>query len=259
MSINQQFNIWEGVYKNFREASVIGKRHEGDLWFTKSTARAEELLHLADDKNFISKVVGYRESLLPFLAAVVYARKGKAEILDFGGGSGFTFVPTLYGLANNQNLKYYLIDLPPICRQGKIIYKKFPQIEFYTNLPSKRKIKQLDIVHLGSSLQYIEDWQRRLKQLSDFKPEYILFTDFYAGNVPTFATLQTYYDSKIPFWFFNLSAVLKVLSRLGYELAFKGTHRGTILGTEQGPPQNNFSKKYRLGDTCDLLLVRRKK
>ena len=130
--------------------------------------------------------------------------------------------------------------------------KKY-NIQFHTELP---KLDRIDIVHAGSSLQYIEDWKVMLRKLSNYAPDYMLLEDLYAGDIPTYSTAQYYYGSLIPCWFFNINEIIEQMKSLEYKLQFKSTFVAKILGIEQESPQKNFPKKYRLGHACNLLFVR---
>jgi putative methyltransferase (TIGR04325 family) len=111
-----------------------------------------------------------------------------------------------------------------------------------------------DIVHLGSSLHYIDNWRSLISQLAGYKPTYFLLTDLTAGDIPTFVTAQNYYGAKIPVRFFNITEVLDAMSASGFKLIFKSRFRGTYLDKVQPVPQENFPQELRLGDTCSILL-----
>jgi putative methyltransferase (TIGR04325 family) len=127
-------------------------------------------------------------------------------------------------------------------------------VTFHSSLPDE--IEKVDIVHIESALQYINEWQKILADLARYAPEFYLFTNLPAGDIPTYATTQQYYGSRIPYWFFNLDEVVTVISNLGYSLVFQSAFIHRILDKEQKYPQANFPEHLRLGHSCNLLFRR---
>ena len=125
------------------------------------------------------------------------------------------------------------------------------RIRFHTSLP--KNLRDVSIVHLGSSLQYIKDWKNILSDLAEYNPQYFLFTDLPAGDIPTYATVQNFYGFKTPYWFFNIEEIVSEMKSIQYELIFKANYLAKILGKIQKLPQDKFPRKFRLGHACILL------
>lgn len=233
-------NIYDGIYKNFDAAAGSGLGFLSDSWIDSSKTKLLDLL--SGKKDFLVK-----QNMLPFLVPAIFKRKVK--ILDFGGGIGITYA-MVSRLVKNIFIEYHIVDNERICKEGRIIFKSDSRVIFHSELP---KLNGVDIVHIGSSLQYIDDWVAQLKYISAYKPTYFIFDDLHAGNIPTYATLQNYYGSKIPCWFFNLNEVIETMKKLQYKLAFESKQRISYFGQEQKIPLSNFPKKYRIDDTMCLL------
>ncbi len=244
-------HIWEGIYRSFAEAPAVGDGFEGKTWGERSSLRALGLRQAAQEQRTIPSIVAYPASLLPFLAALIYQQQGHLRILDFGGALGYTYFPVICALPDSLGVDYHIVDTPLIVRIGEAMFADDDRITFHESLPDL--LKEVDIVHIGSSLQYIEDWRGTLAALTAYHPLTFLFTDLPAGDIPTYVTLQNYYESRIPCWFFNIGEVLDVMAGLGYRLAFKSTYLSTILGKQQPFPQDNFPQEYRLGYPASLL------
>lgn len=247
------FYIWEGIYNNFKECPVSGDGYESEIWASRSLERIIKLSDTAKENKTIPAVVAYQTSLLPFLTALVAERprnEKKVKVLDFGGGLGFTYIPVIKSCAHQQYIDYHIIETENICESGRLVFNNDPQIHFHTSLP--REIPIMDIIHLGSSIHYIEDWKTLIDELADYKPEYFLFTDLPAGDIPTYASVQNYYGSKIPCWFFNVQDIINKMLSVKFRLLFKSTFKGTYLGKEQevSQLQENFPDEYRLNNTC---------
>lgn len=239
--------IFEGVYQNFEQVPVVGDGFSGSVWNKKARERAEELIK--------HPVAAHRDNLLPFLASIVSRGKSKIGVLDVGGGPGFGFLPTVSVLGKGKKVSFYIIDTQKICELGREIFGKDKRISFYRQFP--KKVPGVDIVHFGSSIQYFADWKEILKKVSKYGANYILFSDLHAGNVPTYATAQIYYGSRIPSWFFNLDEFIDRMRVYGYSLIFKADQLVKYLGRERKLPQNNFPKKYRVGNTAVLLFAKK--
>jgi putative methyltransferase (TIGR04325 family) len=113
---------------------------------------------------------------------------------------------------------------------------------------------ECDLLHAASSIQYVENWRHLVETFSLLQAPYILLSDVFAGAIKTFATLQNYYDSKIPHWFLNLDELLNEFAGYGYRLAMKSYATSRRLDSEDILPMSNFPVECRLQQTLHLLL-----
>jgi putative methyltransferase (TIGR04325 family) len=247
--------IWSGVYSSFDEVPACGPGFNGDTWVENSVMRAKTLRETAEKGRTIPSVTEYRESLLPVIAGMVYSDLGRARILDYGGGMGMTYYQVAECLPEKKDFEYHIVETGPVCTAGMRFFRSEPSVHFHTDLPEHPET--MDIVHMGSSLHYIKDWAGILSRLCNYRPEYFLFTDLPAGDIPTYASGQRYYESRIPVWFFNIEEIVTEMAGLGFSLRFRSSYISRIQGKEQPFPQENFQDKYRLGNSC-ILLFRRK-
>jgi putative methyltransferase (TIGR04325 family) len=243
--------IWEGVYHSFNEVPVEGSGHDGEIWSRRSLKQIEAVFEEAGGSSPLPPTSNYRESLLPLLTSLVYNKNG-VRILDFGGGIGFAYYQTIYGLTRNKGIEYHIVERESVCKAGTDFFKtKQPRPLFFTELSQTEG--PYDIIHLGSVIHYVEDWKQLLSQLCLLSRRYLLLVDVPAGNIPTFVTVQHYYGAKIPAWFFNIEEILRAIKSFGCDLIFKSVYQSTILGVEQDLPMHNFEHKYQLKRTCNLL------
>ena len=131
--------------------------------------------------------------------------------------------------------------------------RTIPTRRFSPSLPEH--VDDLDILHLGSTLHYIDDWQGLLHKIGGLTPQYLSLVDLPAGDIPTFATRQHYYGSLIPCWFFNINEIKGKVRQLGFILAAQAPHHAFIWG-KNTLPLKNFPPELRLPHTCDMLFVR---
>ena len=249
----ENFHIWEGIYKSFKDAPAKGPGFSGHTWNKRSLDNMALILKTAKEKKIVPEFVIYRENLLPIVTALIPKQNKKVlRIIDFGGNLGKEYISIL-GSSNikRENIEYTVVENKEVCKLGNKLFKNDKQIKFLSNLP--KAPEQVDIINIGSTLQYIENWQSLFKEFVAFNPSYIMFTDLQAGNIPTYVTVQNYYDSKMPVWYFNISDIISELKKEGFRLVHKSTFRGSFLGIEQDRPMQNLPKKFRLKNACNLL------
>ena len=244
--------LWEGVYDSFQDVPVAGPGFSGSDWIENSSEKLSSFKALTRDANTVPSVVGYTDSLLPVIAGIVQGKKKKLRILDFGGGLGFSFYQVREALATTENFELHVVDIEEVCIAGENLFHDEPQIEFHSSLADIQD-QSFDIVHIGSSLQYIEQWQDQLSVLCQFKPDYILMANIPAGDIRTFATAQNYYGSKIACWFFNVEDLSSTMLQNSYGLVFKSSYFTKVYGVEQPYPLENFKEEYRVEYPCMLL------
>lgn len=252
-------NIWEGIHERFDQCPGYEQGYECDRWVRQETERINGLLQAAKDDKTIPSVVSYRTNLLPFLAVTTAAnsKENKVTILDFGGGLGSTYISVAAACANQQVIDYHVVEFKSICKAGEKCFKDDSYIHFHDHLSDE--IQDVDIICLSSSIQYVEDWKGLLKELTKYDPQYILLADLPAGEIPTYASSQNYYESKIPHRFFNVTEVIDTVLSMNLNLLFKSSYDGTYLGVEQPMPQDNFPVEYQVGKSCNLLFSRKEK
>ena len=249
-----EFNIWEGVYTSFEEVPRIGHGFNQNRWVE---AVLQKTLSVKEDHENISSTIpqfpSYSKSLLPLLTAVVKTKYEKMRILDFGGGLGIDYLRTINSQTNSETYYYHIVENEILCDHGNRLFDQDRNIVYHLSILTDCKF---DIIYSSSSVQYVEDWKGIITQFSSVSTQYLLLTDLPAGDIPTFATAQNYYGSKIPSWFFNISEFIEYTASQGFALQFCSTYKGNILGKYDYLPQDNFPEYYRLGRSCNLLFTK---
>ncbi len=249
-------SIWNGVYGTFQDVPASGDGFSGDCWTKKSLSKVAVSLEAARSDQGPSVAVN-RDSLLPFLISMLTSFKGEVVVVDFGGGVGQTFIDTMDALPDSTQVSFHIVEMESVCEHAARLFEGDDRIHFHTEFP--KLDRPIDVIHLGSSLQYVEDWKAMLQNLAEQAPEFLLLGDLMAGDVQTYATAQTYYESQIPCWFFNQQEVVDHLQAFGFSLAFASLYVARILGKEQELPQHNFSPEFRVGRGKNLLFRMNKK
>ena len=248
--MNLNFNIWEGKFKDFAESKQKFSTSNFEVkHYQKKLTQDFNLSY----KNFLKKkLIGVnltsRSVNLPFLVSTLN-KKNKIKILDFGGGLGISYLYLLQCLPHlKSKIEYTIIELNEICEIGK---KNNLNINFLKEIPKKK----FDIIFSSSAIQYTEKWKKTLYQLTNLKSKYILLSDVFLTKNPSFVTLQNYYSTKIPQWFFNEKIFMQIFKKNYYKLIFKDIVRAKRLDFENILPMKNFNLKYRIKHTLHLLFI----
>ena len=244
--------IWQGTYPCFADAAqdAVGPGFSGPIYCQRSMAAAQECLAALASKTPLPAFHKQRTTLLPAVVAMVLAERVDLKVLDFGGGLGIGFMSCLESIAlAASQLKYTIVELPEVSAHARSLLADY-NIIYLDALPAG---ETFDIVHAASSVQYIEHYTDLLAQLCGYQAKYILLSDVFAGPIPTFATLQNYYGSRIPHWFLNLDELLNLMRVAGYNLILSTTATGTRLNAVDILPMTNFPARYRLSHSLHLL------
>lgn len=169
---------------------------------------------------------------------------------------GFSYLSFIQSCRQATNYEYHIIESTELCKAGEEILSGYNNLFFHPDVQGLA-FEKADIIYMNSVLQYIADWKSLLAYLLGLKPKVFLMDDVPAGDIPTFATTQNYYESKLPYWFFNVSEIITFFESYDYPLEYKSKFFGTILGKIQETLMNNFPSQYQLDHPCTLLFNRR--
>lgn len=208
---------WEGVYKNYRDVPASGGGYESETVVSAMAEHTRKLKEtLAAGLEPVEEFDG-DNLLLPLLAAGAAAER-PVRILDFGGGMGEGYLRLKAAMAGP--VEYHIVELERNCAGGRRLFEGAGDIFFHTAFPAEPE--NVDIAHINSALQYIEDYAGLLARLAAYKPRYILLARLSAVESPTFAALQKNLEgTTLPYWFFNTGEIVQFLAAKGYRLAYK--------------------------------------
>ncbi len=254
MTESQEFNVWEGVYSSFAEADSTGPGFDGDIWRKRSIQAGREFLTQVERGKPLDYSLSQRNALLPVVAAMLLARQARVQILDFGGGPGYGLMVLMDALVVNarSRIDYHVVDVKNICEAGKELFSDSEAPVFHSDLPSSSEAS-FDLVHTSSTMQYIKDWRTMVGLLASYRAPYLVFEDVFVGAFPTYVTVQNYYGSRIPHWFFNFREFVDEVEKQGYDLLLRMPCHVKVLGKYGPLPMANFSGKYQLSNKSNLL------
>jgi len=243
-------NIWDGKYKDYREAEKFkkGKGFSGKKWKDSQLQILKICKSLISLKKKIPNKFTTRYKNFLFIIKKIFKIKKTINILDFGGGIGIGYFYLSENL--NKNISYTIVEIPTFIKNIKN-YKERNII--YTD---KLNGGKFDIVICCSVFQYIKNWQKEIKKISKIKTKYIYFSDMFIGNIKSYATLQIYYQNKIPHWFLNFKEFDKELRKNRYKLIYSNKMKTKRLNYKNKLPMKNFKLKDRINYTSNLLYKR---
>ncbi len=244
-------SIWEGIYPTLAEARGGDEVFAASGWLERLTtghsqrmkAHASGTLETATTTDYV---------LYP-VAALAALRKQPLRILDFGGGLANAFYPLLGHLGETAAFELHVVENAAVCERGRALVRD-TRVVFHETLPA---VGRFDIVHAGSSLHYVDEWQAAIARFHAYTPAHLILADVPAGAIPrTVATRQNYYGATIPCWLFRLDELRAACERNGYRLAFQARFKRPYLAQDIPPPMAALPSAYRLEAFCQLLFAR---
>ena len=137
-----------------------------------------------------------------------------------------------------------------ICNGQPTVVQKAVNVDV-SQLPVNNPV---DLVFCSSALQYVKDWKKLIKEFAATGASKILLSDVFCGNfINSFVTIQNYYESKIPHWFFSTSELIIEFNKYGYELILQTEATGKRAGIDDFLPMSNFPTSHQLHTTSHLL------
>lgn len=249
-----QFNIWEGIYGSFQaaDADAIGPGFHGQILRERALVVARDCLASFKAGRMIPQLHKQRSTMLPPVAAMLLDRKRPLRVLDYGGGFGIGYLTMAEGMPQyRDDIEYTIVELPDVCEEGRKLHSGL--VKYIDKLPENA---EFDLVHSSSVLQYFQDWGATLSMLASLRPKYILLSDVFAGEIPTFVTLQNNYGSKIKHWFLNFDEFHDRIRSTGYRLLVRAPVSARRLGVDNILPMDNFPSTHRLEQTLHVLIGR---
>ena len=242
-------NLFEGVYQSLldiKNATDYDSRESSCNTYIGTIEKFKDFQHekVLPKSEIRSQIC----NLLPMLVATFLDKQNEITILDWGGGMGTSYINCLNSI-NCTNIKYYVVDLMENIELGRKIFPKEYNIHFLENISA---LKKVDIVYVGSALQYIPNYRALLIELINKAPKYILLTDHFMGGAKTYATAQINMPGRrIAYWIFELKEIIQLFKEHNYNLIYRSVNYQPFHDF------NNFPEYYRVDDSCNLLFSKK--
>ncbi len=253
MPKEQEFYIWEGVYKEWNEAPETKENaFNSTKWLDDLVIQAKA--SLGDFQKCDEEISGNaksRDNILSVVVSMLNKEVCPIKVLDFGGGLGSSYFSVLESLHTNKDLEFHIVEGQRICEMAKELFPNNMGLYFHNELP--KDSGGFDIVHAARSFQYVDDWRGLLSSFARLEPRYLILAGALAGDIDPFVSIQNYYGYKISVRFLNLQELIDEAEKHGFKLIHKSLHVSKRLGKEGVLPMGNFPEKFQLEYPCQLL------
>jgi len=159
---------------------------------------------------------------LGLILKLIFQNKDKFKFLDFGA----QYIDNYFFLKNkNNNINYVYHDL---IENNKVVEEfininELKNIEVVYNLNEIKKNK-FDFIYFGSVIQYVNEYQNLINELTAQKPKYLYFSGvnfFFKNNYNTIVCKQFNVFPQINYcYFFNFDYLKNLVCSKNYELVY---------------------------------------
>lgn len=208
--------IWSGIYESFSDAHDSRENHVSERWIQKSIERLRSIRE-GESVEFPSGLLSANPGAIIQAISSVTNRGIRPRVIDFGGNLGQLrfWLSDWLGL---ENLDWTVVERPDFLRNRAIRENLSTEIQFVADL--QLSDPGCNILHFGSSIQYIEDLESSLGSfLRSREPEWVVIADAMVGeNIPTFVTRQKYDLGYMVSKFRNMAELVSFFHDAGYKL-----------------------------------------
>jgi putative methyltransferase (TIGR04325 family) len=242
----QQQSIWQGVFERFEDVPAPEPVFNAEIWVEKQRARVSEMLH-----SYRSEAAFSRDYSLPTMVAMMMAKNMPIRIVDFGGGMGQSYFDLLAKIPDAEKLlSYVVVETKAVTENIPPELAEFSSLRFVDDFQAIEG--KADVVHIGSTLQYIDDWQDLLTNMAEkFCPELFILSDLLVGDIPSFVTAQAYYGHTIPARFINTEEFLRFWEKTTYQLIYRANF--APMGNNDYFPNHELPETHRLKKPCHMV------
>ena len=253
---NSLKSLYKGIFNQFSQIPDESPWQQ-DYRLVRETKKLEALSERIFDNNYMSRSLS-SDWLIPlYYISSLISESGKCNIIDFGGGTGYSYFSLYPYFIYPKNIFYNVIDINEHLLRLGIDYANKENlshlITFSNELISSPQLKT-DIVFINTALQYIENTFEMLDKLIALEPEYFILTRLIAGDIEQFITCQYVHGKSTPCIFLNIRQLDQYFNKNKYKLIFKAQNIGENLFDQCS---NNIPVNFRIRNTVNLIFKRK--
>jgi putative methyltransferase (TIGR04325 family) len=177
-------------------------------------------------------------------------------VLDFGGGTGFSYFPISSYLNDTTKVLWNVFDEnQKLYQVGRDYVERRRNLDIADNIAFFGKFPEgnVDVIHSASTLEYIDDDVGLLTYLAErYKPKYFLMTRIKGGNIESFVTRQVVGGSSTPCRFSNIPNLIATFEKLGYAVMLNAP-----CGNFDGSQFSDIPEQLQIRRSVDLILKRK--
>lgn len=202
--------IWRGRFPHLDAAPGSGPGFSDERWQAQCALELQRAPTAPPTPRLLTRLPS---PLIAFAAG--WPAQTPLRVLDIGGGLGVGYRQLRMRPDPAALIDYTIVESETLCHAGSQHFPHDPAIHFTTAIPHDA---HYDLVICASSLQYISDWTGLLRTVSTIDAEWLILDDLPLQPVATYASLQRWYDSHIPCWFFGRADVTATVTQLGWTI-----------------------------------------
>ncbi len=206
---------WHGDYSTWEEAKKLTTGYESENIIER--VRAAALKVKRGEAAYERSAVAYEKPSvhLPLLAALLYAAlqsNNHLVVLDYGGSLGSVYFQYRRFFKKISLLRWCIIEQQTFVKVGKQEFED-EELHFFSSVEECMETYEPDIVLFSSSLQYLSDPFKVLKDLLQYEIPYffvnrLAFLERAADRLTIQKVPSAYYKASYPCWFFSKSKFL---------------------------------------------------
>lgn len=198
-------------YFNTREEAISHSKNSQDYGSKAYDSRALKKLKL--DERYTQG----RNMIVPLSLSIL--NKSQCAILDIGGGVNAVF--SHLSQMQKQQHQCFVIERTEVIKHlnNKVPEKHQQHLRY---IDSVAELQTADIAYFGSSIQYIENPEALLNQISSLSPELIIFAEsiFTNGNEDYFVLQVNMFPDIFPNRFVSEDKLMNLMSGLNYHCTY---------------------------------------
>lgn len=174
------------------------------------------------------------------------------SIVDFGGGSGWLFHALSFsGYILESYVNVESINLHETCNQEHLEYIYVPLNE----IENHNWKSSISVLYLNSVIQYFESDNSLFEITKKINPKTVLIDDLTPSSSSEFFAYQKYYETRIPYRFVDLDALIEGMKGQNYHLKGKITFN-RVISPSFSYEFEKVDEKFSIGETNSLIFER---
>jgi putative methyltransferase (TIGR04325 family) len=225
---------WHGNYSSWGEAKKKVSGYDSKIILDKvkeSALKVRDGEAVFERDSVLFDKIHYSFPLLSGLMWIAALKKGKLNVLDFGGSLGTTYFQNRTFL-DSLEVNWCIVEQPEFVKEGIDNFSN-NSLHFFYSVEDCMKKFDIDVMILSSVLQYLEDPFGFIDKVIAFDFKYLLIdrTPFIKGEdrITIQRVNPKIYKANYPCWFFNKENFLsKIESFYNLLLDFEALDRANI-------------------------------
>jgi len=235
------FYGWNGDYPSWDEALKRSSGYDAKLILEKvsvSAGKVRDGLAVYERDSVLYDEIEYSYPVLSGLLWIAGQNEGRLNVMDFGGSLGSSYYQNKMFLDSIKDLNWCIVEQPAFVEEGKNYFSN-DRLHFFNTPEDCFNTFAINVIHLSSVLQYLEDPYKLLDAFLSKQVKYIIIdrTSFIDGNdrITIQKVHPAIYKASYPCWFFNKSKFVTYLGS-SYELIleFDALDRANIRSEFKG-------------------------